>query len=111
MSNKNKFKDNKLIISSIILFSQYLVSKNPEKLGYVLQYYDEIFLLLSGAVQSHYLTKSGEKSFQLFFCIHVRVVVLCDANYDQIHDPTCKEMEFDLEDFSIIHHQRVYIDT
>lgn len=45
---------------------QYLGSVNPERYQPLLKHYDEVFLVLNGLVQNHYLRKNG-KVCRIFF--------------------------------------------
>ena len=44
--------------------------KFPEKLGVILQYYDEIFLLLDSLIQSYYLRKHSKFQFYANFFLY-----------------------------------------
>lgn len=45
----------------------YLGSKNPERYAYAVKYYDEIFLVLNGAVQHYYLRKYCASISETFY--------------------------------------------
>lgn len=40
--------------------SQHFSSTNPERYGFLVKYYDEIFLVLNATVQNYYLNRYGE---------------------------------------------------
>lgn len=45
----------------------YLGNRNPEKYGFLVKYYDEIFLLFNGVIQNYYLTKYGGSLSEVFY--------------------------------------------
>lgn len=45
----------------IISLHQSLASVNPEKYGWLVRYYDELYLLLNSTVQQYYIRTQGKK--------------------------------------------------
>lgn len=43
----------------LILF-QFLVNSNPEKYGWLMRYYDEVYLCLNAVIQQHYIRCYGK---------------------------------------------------
>lgn len=40
---------------AFLKLAKYLEKQNPRKLGWITKYYDEIFLVINGLIQHHYL--------------------------------------------------------
>lgn len=43
---------------------QYIALKNPEKLNWLIRYYDEVFLVINTVCQYQYLKKYGKDSIK-----------------------------------------------
>jgi len=52
---------------AILRLCNSLASINPEKYGWIVRYYDELFLLLNGAVQQYYIRVYGGSLSEVFY--------------------------------------------
>lgn len=49
------------------LSSQFLANSNPERWGWIFQYFDEVFLCLNALIQQHYIKSCGGSLAEVFY--------------------------------------------
>lgn len=58
-----------IIIIILCWFLKVLAAINPDKFGWTIRFYDELFLLLNAGVQQYYVRRFGIESFLFVFVI------------------------------------------
>lgn len=59
---------------AFLKLANYIAKHNPQKLGWLVKYYEEVFLVLNGLIQNHYLRTYSKYHWDYPFFIECKIL-------------------------------------